>query len=175
MTCRHVLGLIDAGPFVSYPPAHLEAAWRHARRCATCGPALKAATALTSDLAALPKAALPPPDLAAVVLARISRIEEERRPVATATFDAEAQPSSARDWSTWSSGATVAGGAAAGLAFVLSTIVNSTPLDIALLSVRLTSLFAGPPTSSWSLILAAGLVVYVIGLFAPVARGKGTM
>ena len=168
MTCSHVLGLIDAGPFVNYPRAHLEAAWRHARQCATCGPALKAATALTSDLAALPLPA-PPPHLGAAVVARISRIEE-REPVASAAFDAKTQPSSVRDWSAWSTGATVIGGAAAALAIVLSTVLNSTPLDIALLSVRgMTSLFSAPPTSSWALILAAGLVVYVIGLFAPAA------
>ena len=46
----------------------------HARQCATCGPALEAAAALTADLAALPQPA-PPPDLAAVVLARIAQIE----------------------------------------------------------------------------------------------------
>jgi hypothetical protein len=166
MTCKHVLELIDAGPLVNYPQAHLEAAWQHARQCATCGPALKGAIALTSDLAALPQAA-PPPDLAAAVLARISRIQEERRSVATATFEAKTKPSRVNDWSTW---ATVAGGAAAGLAIVFSTIVNATPLDIASRSVRgITGLFADPPTPSWALILAAGLVVYVTGLFAPAA------
>ena len=74
MTCTHVLGLIDAGPFADYPRAHLDAAWEHARQCATCGPALQAAAALTADLPALPQPA-PPPDLAAAVLARIARID----------------------------------------------------------------------------------------------------
>jgi hypothetical protein len=38
MTCAHVLGLIDAAPVADYPRAHLDAAWQHARECATCGP-----------------------------------------------------------------------------------------------------------------------------------------
>jgi len=57
MTCAHVLGLIDAGPFADYPRAHLESAWRHARQCATCGPAMEAATSLTMDLSNLPQGA----------------------------------------------------------------------------------------------------------------------
>lgn len=55
MTCSQVLGLIDAGPFADYPPAHVDAAWQHARHCPTCGPALKTATALTAELGALPE------------------------------------------------------------------------------------------------------------------------
>ena len=39
MTCAHVLGLIDAGSFAGLSAAHLDAAWQHARQCATCGPA----------------------------------------------------------------------------------------------------------------------------------------
>ena len=64
MTCAHVLGLIDSSPFGDYPRAHLDAAWRHARQCATCGPALAAATALTADLTALLQPAPPDPYLA---------------------------------------------------------------------------------------------------------------
>ena len=89
MTCAHVLGLIDAGPFADYPRAHLEAAWQHARQCATCGPALATAARLAADLAAFPQPA-PPPDLAAAVIARIARIEETP-PVQDA----------AREWSIW--------------------------------------------------------------------------
>ena len=60
MTCAHVLGLIDAGPFADYPQAHLDAAWQHARQCGTCGPALETAAALSTALAALPQFAATP-------------------------------------------------------------------------------------------------------------------
>ena len=106
MTCAHVLGLIDVGPFADYPPAHLDAAWEHARHCATCGPALEAANRLATDLAALPQPA-PPPDLAAAVIARIARIEET-----------PAGRSDARDWSPV---ITALGALAAGVAIALST------------------------------------------------------
>src|SRR5262245_27783132 len=130
MTCKQVLGLIDAGQFVNYPTAHLEGARQPARQCDSCGAGLDAATALTTNLDPLPQPASPP-DLAAAVLERISRIEE-RLPVARPAFAAKTRrPSSVRDWSTW---AIVSGGVAAGLAFVLPTVLNSTPPDISLLS-----------------------------------------
>src|SRR5205809_4548888 len=117
MTCTHVLGLIDAGPFVDYPPAHLDAAWEHARQCATCGPALKAATALTDDLKALP-APVAPLDFTAAVLARIA-LSERLHPDATV---AGAVPdkrdfASTHAWSTW---ATALASLAAGLVVALT-------------------------------------------------------
>lgn len=107
MTCAHVLGLVDAGPFADYPRAHLDAAWEHARQCPTCGPALQASDRLTIDLAALPQPA-PPPDLAAAVAARIARIEIEEEPPVRAR---------AHDWSPL---ITVLGGLAAAVAIALS-------------------------------------------------------
>ena len=112
MTCAHVLGLVDAGPFAAYPQAHLDAAWEHARQCPTCGPALRASVRLTIDLAALPQP-VPPPDLAAAVIARIARLEEE--PPVRARV---------RDWSPL---ITVLGGLAAGVAIALSTQPGAAP------------------------------------------------
>jgi hypothetical protein len=74
MTCRHVLGLIDAGPFADYPTAHLEAAWAHADSCATCGPALHASRALTGQLRGLAQPPAPS-STATTVMARIARLE----------------------------------------------------------------------------------------------------
>lgn len=121
MTCAHVLGLIDAGPFAGYPRAHLDAAWQHARECGTCGPALATAMALTTDLAALPQPA-PPPDLAAAVLARVARIEQLH-----ATSDAR----EAANWSPW---ATALGTLVAAIAIVVSMQPgDGTPIPIALI------------------------------------------
>ena len=174
MTCRHVLDLIDAGPFADYPRTHLDAAREHARGCGTCGPALQAATALTTDLPALPQPA-PPPYLAAVVLARIAQLDPPSLPLEKRSFgetDASVMretraPSSTREWPAW---ATSLGGIAAGLVMVLSMLPDVVvPIDLA--SPRVGGVTAGlvpmPSTTTGTVVLAAGLVLYVAGLFAP--------
>jgi hypothetical protein len=160
MTCRHVLGLIDAGPFADYPPAHLDAAWQHARQCPTCGPALETATALTVELGALPEPTLPS-DLAAVVLARVAQIDET---VAAATSERQAV-SRRRDWSLWPGLA----GLAAGLAMVLvsgETAVNIIPLGMRWMSPGLAGI---PDTTREALVLAAGIALFVAGLLVPLS------
>lgn len=167
MTCAHVLGLIDAGPFADYPRAHLDAAWQHARHCATCGPALEAATALTTDLAALPQPA-PSPDLAAAALARIARMEQAHpAPVAAATSPTRV-PSKTSDWSAW---ATALGGLAVGLVMVVSIGPGQRLIDVALPRVggMTAGLVAMPSITSETLVLAAGLVLYAAGLFSPLS------
>lgn len=171
MTCRHVLGLIDAGPFADYPRAHLDAAWQHARQCPRCGPALEAATALTAGLPALPELA-PPRDLTAAVLARIGAITPADTARAAATIPEAAMPSVTRDWPAW---ATALGGTSAGLAIVLWTPLGGVaPVDIAWLRLpgMTPNLFAIPWAASTALILAGGLALYVTGLFADVGRGQ---
>jgi len=142
MTCAHVLGLIDAGPFADYPRAHLDAAWEHARTCATCGPALAAADRLARDLVGLPQPA-PPPDLAAAVIARIARIEAE----GPAIHDG------APDWSPWM---TALGALAAGVAIALSTTSGG---EVAI-------------DARWAPVAAAGLALYAAGLFAPLGEKR---
>jgi hypothetical protein len=178
MTCTHVLDLIDAGPFADYPRTDLDAAWEHARHCGTCGPAWQAATALTTDLSALPQPA-PPPHLAAVVLARIAQLDPPSLPLEKRSFGATdasvmretRAPSSPREWPAW---ATSLGGIAAGLVIVLSMPSGvEVPIDLA--SPRVGGLTTGlvpmPSTTTGAVALAAGLVLYVAGLFAPF-RGR---
>jgi hypothetical protein len=171
MTCAHVLGLIDAGPFADYPRAHLAVAWQHARQCATCGPALEAATALTADLTALARPA-PPPELTATVLARIAQIESANPTfAATARLGAQA-PSGTRDWWAW---ATAFGGIGAALAIVWSAPLGGlAQIDIALPRVRgiATGLVVMPSTAAGALVLAAGLGLYVAGLFGPFGQRR---
>ena len=165
MTCAHVLGLIDAAPFADYPRAHLDEAWQHARKCGTCGPALKAAEALTANLAALPELR-PSPEFADTVLARIAQIEQPAR-VAVAT-PATSPSSTPREWSA---SAAALGGLAAGLAIVLS-IVAGEDVGISITSPRIggiTGLVAMPSTIRDALILGAGLMLYAAGLFAPLS------
>jgi hypothetical protein len=184
MTCPHVLDLIDAGPFANYPRAELDAAWEHARSCGTCGPALQVATALKADLAALPQPA-PPAHLAAVVLARIAQLDPPSLPLEKRSFGAAGHthsadasvmretraPSSTREWPAW---ATSLGGIAAGLVIVLSMPPGVVvPIDLA--SPRVVGLTTGlvpmPSTTTGAVVLAAGLVLYLGGLFAPF-RGR---
>ncbi len=166
MTCAHVLGLIDAGPFADYPRAHLDAAWQHAHACATCGPALKAAPALTTGLSALPQPA-PSPELAAAVLARIAQTEQAPARVAAA-MPTTSPRSITREWST---SATALGGLAAGLVIVLSMAAGE-EARISIASPRvggMTGLVAMPSTTIDALVLGAGLLLYVAGLFAPLS------
>ena len=164
MTCTHVLGLIDAGPFADYPRAHLDAAWQHARQCPTCGPALQTATRLTTDLHALADPA-PPPDLATVVLARIAQIEERSDPAAAAT----PEPVEGLNLADWSVRLAGVGGLAATVA--IATAVPAGDIPVYLVSPAVggirDSLAAFPPFGPGALILAGGLVVYVMALFAP--------
>lgn len=164
MTCTHVIEVIDAGPFADDRRAHLDAAWEHARQCATCGPALQAAIALTTSLRALPMPA-PPTYLAGAVLARIAQVDQADSAHAPTVRETRA-PFSTRDWSAWP---TALGGLAAGLAIVLSMPQGGVPIDIA--SPRVGGLTSGlvamPSTTTGALVLAAGLVLYVAGLFAP--------
>jgi hypothetical protein len=170
MTCAHVLGLIDAGSLADYPGAHLDTAWQHARQCATCGPALEAATALTTDLARLPQPA-PPAELARTVLARLARIEAAQSASAATVTQETRGRSDTHDWSPW---ATSLGSLAAGFAIVLSMPPGGGALiDITSPRVGVAAgVVAMHVTSTWTLVLAASLGLYVVGLFAPL-RGKG--
>jgi hypothetical protein len=163
MTCTHVLGLIDAGPFAGYPRAHLETAWQHARQCATCGPALRAATALTTDLAALPQV-LPPKDCSGPILARIARIDEARA-AAAARPETRAR-SGTREWPDWAA----LGSLAAGLTVLLSMAADYSP-SFHGASARFGALAPGfaamPSTPIEAIGLAIGLVLYVAWLFPP--------
>ena len=165
MNCRHVLDLIDTGTFTDESRAQLDAMQQHARQCTTCGPALKTATTLTADLLALPQP-IPPPDLAAAVLARIARIDGEGDRLESASRAAEMRLTT-RDRPMWAGLA----GVAAGLALVLSTpLTESTTVVSALPAVRgiTGNLVAMPSTTAGMLALAAGLALYAVGIFAPV-------
>jgi hypothetical protein len=157
MTCTHVLGLIDAGPFADYPRAHLDAAWQHARQCATCGPALQAAAALTDDLKALPRPAAPP-DFTAAVLARIAPIERSHSDAVVAAVSDRRDFAGTHDWSTW---ATALGSLAAGFVVALSMSPGGDGMRPRLMAM--------PGMTPGGPVLAASLLLYVVGLFAPLS------
>ena len=161
MTCSHVSGLIDAGPFVDYPHDHREAAQVHARQCATCGPALEAAEAVATSLQMIPNPALPR-DLTAGVLARAAAVEQARRAgPTTATVGV-----GVLSRSLWVPASATALAAAA----VAAAIASS---DVALLRV---GPFSGggldmPSTGAGMFQLLAGLALYALGLLVPLRSG----
>lgn len=166
MTCSHVLGLIDAGPFADHPRAHLDAARRHARGCVTCGPALEASRRLDAGLATLPQL-VPSRDFSGAVLARLAQVEP--RAVSQPAARNHASPRSlARAWPPW---ATVAGGVAAAATIALSApLATMAPIEFVSLTLRgmTDSLIEMPSTTVGALGLTAGLGIYMVGMFAAV-------
>lgn len=163
MNCDHVLDLIDAGPFADVPAAQAEAARRHARGCATCGPALEAAMTVAADLAGLSQPA-PPPDLAAAVMARIHRIDYEALP--SHEVSGVSAMARARDWAAWMSLLVgfllIAGVVAVGpfaAAFRMAGVLGGL-WDLATAGAALHTIVGA------TLLLALGVSLYALGLFA---------
>ena len=169
MTCRHVLGLIDAGPFADYPSAHRDAAWAHARDCATCGPALAASQTLTRALKALPHVT-PSRDLTDGVLARITPLE---MPLEHAAIPHAARsPEAARDSWEWASHAAAIAATVAAAALISSGAI---PIpESASGDALMGSLIDVPPIADGSLALAACLALYGFGLFTA-GRERGSV
>jgi len=94
----------------------------------------------------------PPPDLAAVVLARIARIDE--------TAPAPAATPAPSAWPVW---VTAFGALAAALALVASMQAGS---------VLLSRLAIPRVEGMWGLVLATSLVIYLIGLFGMISENR---
>jgi hypothetical protein len=163
MTCAHVLGLIDAG-LAGHPRGHDAAARRHALTCDACARAIAAAGQVRAGLTEWPEVA-PPPDLAAVVMARIARAEEARQGDSPAVGRGAV--------AVWAPGATVLGGLAACVALSLSAAAGGMAL-IRVVGTGLGGSEGGgaswPATLPQGVLLAVGLALYAVGLFAPVGR-----
>jgi hypothetical protein len=160
MTCKHVIGLIDAGSFADYPRDHQDAARAHARQCSTCGPALEAAQAVTTRLRTLPNPALPR-DLTKDILARAAAVDLARRAVPV-TATAGVTAASRALWVPASVTALTAAAVVSSLASAGLPLFRVTP-------------FSGlemPSTGGGMFQLLAGLALYAFGLLVPVRRGR---
>lgn len=163
MTCRHVLDLIDAEPFVDHPAPHLEAAWVHARTCATCGPALAASRAMTPRLRGLAQPPAPV-DLKTSAMARIARLDEAGR----ADVPASSVHPARMDWAAWPAAACLT------IGFVIVAVVYGTTGDIRISRVRLSGPAMVPESAAALLALTSGLACYVTGLLLPLAGRRRT-
>lgn len=159
MTCTHVLGLIDAGPFADYPDEHLDRAWEHARSCATCGPALLEADRLSVELQMLARPE-PPPGLAEIVMARIARVDVE---AASQPVQAAVVASAVSGGFAW---ATLVGGFVAGVLIVSAMW----PVAVVPFGGGMTAdMFSWPAITTTGGAIGVSLTLYLAGLFAPLA------
>ena len=119
----------------------------------------------TDDLRRLPEPT-PPPDLAAVIMARTARLADEN-PALSGDSARAAVAETGRRRSTWAWTVTSLALGLGSLAYALVT--TGAPLDV-------TSSRIGGPTDTLTtmaemgpaaLVLAAGLLLYLTGLFAP--------
>jgi hypothetical protein len=166
MTCAHVRDLVDAGPLADYPPAHWDAARHHASQCAECGEAWRAMSALDADLSSLPSPAIPA-DFASSVLARIATLEQRPPLLPIAEDAATTLPSR---WPGW---ATAVGGVTASLAIAMAlSSGNTLAAEFGPQGSRwASSLSVIPSSAPGALMFTAGLLLYLVGLFAPPRRG----
>jgi hypothetical protein len=160
MTCTHVIGLIDAGPFVDYPRDHREAARAHARQCATCSPALAAADAVTTRLQMIPTP-VPARDLTGDILARAAAVDETRREM-PATAAGAARVTSRALWVPASATALAAAAVGAALAAGDASLFRVAPFTGGGVHI--------PSTGAAILQLVTGLALYAFGLLVPLNR-----
>jgi hypothetical protein len=160
MTCKHVLGLIDAGAFADYSAAHLDAAWSHADTCPTCGPALRTSRAMTEQLGLL---ALPPApsNIAPTVMARIARLEPPALHEDAPLTSGQSRPVRV-GWNGWVSAACLTAGvvilaATSGANAIGQLTWSSRPGMEDLIAASSVTLVA----------LTLGLVSYLVGLMMP--------
>ena len=159
MTCQHVLGLIDAGPFSGYPRGHIEQAWAHARACAACGAALAVSSRLDRELPQL-GASAHTVDVTPAVMARIAQIHDAQRAATVGSVAATAE--SRRDGIAW-------GGVLAALAAALVVTMRVAADDrIADATSRADGLWPAvdqlPASGDAALTLAVTLLVYAAAL-----------
>jgi hypothetical protein len=148
MICRHVLTVLDAGPFVDGDRAELLAARQHAAACPTCGRAQELLEELSHGLGELPQPALPPGFCSAIVT-RLKAVQRVGSDGFEEAAQEEAERMTAPSW-RWGTGL---GGLVAGLAFAVDSMRMTEPHRTTLL---------------------AGLILYALGLFAPLRETTRT-
>ena len=162
----HIRALIDALPLAELTLPQLDAAERHARDCTPCSDALAAAKDLDSQLNRLAEPSLPA-GFAAAVLLRAAHLDEER---AAASREASPAPAAKAnsDRFTWAA-------VLAGLAIALGTQMYgffageaTFRLTSSLVKADGTGLIEMPQAEPAVAVLAAGLLLYLAGMFASV-------
>jgi predicted benzoate:H+ symporter BenE len=158
MNCKDVFTLIETLPFREWRPSDSEAGLEHARGCAHCRPALAAARALDSRLAALPE----PSSSAEMVGAIMERVRTSETP--TTPSLAESPTAVAKSGWSWMA-------SFAGIMTVLGAYLypwfEESGVSVAWPGIGLwpEGLVRMPEPGPVSLALITGLLFYVVGLF----------
>lgn len=162
MTSKHIHTLIGALPLAEYTPYELAVAERAARDCVECRQGLADAKWLDSELSRQAEPA-PPAGLAAAIVARTARLDEEVPSVSGDLLrDPAARVRSDRPW--WAA-ALVGGGAGLGVQ-VFGLLSGEMPLDLT--SPRIGGGIEMLVPSPSVVVLAAGLLLYLAGIFGPI-------
>ena len=166
MTSKHVLTLIEALPLAEYTRQELAVAERHAQDCIECRQALADATWLDSELGRQPEP-VPPAGLAAAIVARTARLDEEAPP---ASGDQLRVPVAEAGSDRLSWAATLAG-LALGLgvqAYGLLSGASTLDSTSSRIGGGTNGLIEMPDPGTSVIVLAAGLLLYLAGFFGPV-------
>lgn len=159
MTCQQVSTLL-ALPLGEAPRRRLEAATQHAGACVRCRQALAETSRLEAALTDLPDAE-PPAEMAAVVLARVARAAEEREARRTQPYRELAVRRLDLSWAWTLTGLILALG---GYVYRLMTGGRLSGPESSLPGIGGSS---GPfPVDPVGWLLAAGLLLYLAGLFS---------
>jgi hypothetical protein len=159
MTCRHVLDVIDAGPFVAHPRHQVQAVQRHVGQCTDCAAARRFSERLTEQIKEMPSPALSR-DLTESVMSRIAAADGRLKPAATR------QPVRQQErHSKWVQAAGVAMAAAAVVLVTTSASLSGEWLNPSVAGFRI-SLFGMPHVGMELSSAALGAMLYAIGLFA---------
>jgi predicted anti-sigma-YlaC factor YlaD len=158
MNCKQSQTLIRTLPRSEWPAQQRDWIDEHVRSCAECRTVLEAEQQLEAELRALFEPE-PPSTLAPVVMARIARMPMQH---AGAPTRAVAMLSTTSRWS----------GISAALGAYLFALVQggSATLTLSQLGNVLQAAWAPSVTSLSTVVFAFGLLLYLFGLFAPLAR-----
>lgn len=171
MNCSEARALIEALPLTEYDAAQRAAIEHHARDCDACQRALASARQLDSQLHEL-AGPTPPIDLETAIMRRIAQIDATRAP-APRTATTAISPHSRIDRRVRMA---TRSGAALALTTQMYALLSgeaTIPLASSLLKGGMQGLIALPPAQPSTLFLAAGVLVYLAGLFGSVDSVKG--
>lgn len=170
MNCSEARAMIEALPLTEYDPAQRAAIERHTRGCAACQRALASARRLDSQLHEL-TGPTPSTDLETAIMQRIAQIDATRAMVPHKATTAIVSQNRIDRRVRMATG----GGAALALTTQMYPLLSgeaTVSLAGSLLKGGMQGLIALPPVQPSTLFLAAGVLVYVAGLFGSVNSVK---
>ncbi|PKM16133.1 MAG: hypothetical protein CVV12_05125 [Gammaproteobacteria bacterium HGW-Gammaproteobacteria-2] len=168
MNCNQALALIEALPLAALTPAQRAAIERHARDCNACRSALADAQQFDTQLHNMPEPAAPA-GLEAAIMQRVAQIDAARAPVPRTTTAIAVSQNQIEQRIRM---ATRGGAVLALSSQMYALFAGEATISFAGSLIRggMQGLIALPPAQPSTLFLAAGVVVYLAGMFASVDK-----